>query len=262
MKTRIKISTLILLLTGIVYLLVATSFPFLDKGILKVHTTLIKTHWKQKGGFESYTPDHLRLGCWSTALAQIVYYHKLKPFGRVNYTSRNGYVLNENIDSSTIDLSKIVDKIISSTSASNLQQTARYNYYAALAVQKDFGTDRYMNKLASASLLEEHYKVKVSRYISWKGILPYATSKLKKVICTELDMKRPVFLHFSDLKNFGHSVVIDGYYWRSNDLIVHLNQGQGGPQDGWYVFDKSILIANDDALRVIYTFKPDAGFNR
>lgn len=255
MKTRIKILALILLLMGIAYVLVATSFPFLDKGIIKVDTPLIKTHWKQMGGFESYTPDHLRLGCWSTALAQIVYYHKLKPFGRVKYTSHNGYRINENVDSSTIDLSKIVDKIDSSTSAAKLQQTAKYNYYAALAVQKDFGTDRYMNKLASASLLEQHYKVKVSRFISWRGMLPYGTSKLEKVICTELDFKRPVFLHFSDLENFGHSVVIDGYYWRKDDLIVHLNQGQGGPQDGWYDFNKAILKARDNALRVVYTFK-------
>ena len=126
-----------------------------------------------------------------------------------------------------------------------------------MAVQKDFGTDRYMNKLASSALLEQHYQVKVNRYISWRRVLPNHIDKLEKIIREELDEVRPVFLHFSDLKGFGHSVVIDGYKTENKTLVVHINQGQGGPQDGWYVFNKSILRPGDDALRVIYTIKPN-----
>jgi len=208
------------------------------------------------GGFEIYTPDKLRLGCWSTALAQIMYYHKLKPFGHFNYTSNKGYKIDEKVDSSAINLDLIADRIDSTTKRSSVDQTARYNYYAALAMQKDFGTDHYMNKLAPSSLLEKHYKAKVSRYISWKGMLPYTSGKLEKVITKEISLKRPVFLHFTNLKTFGHSVVIDGYTWEGKKLMVHLNQGQGGPQDGWYDLNKDILVKNDTELRVIYTFKP------
>lgn len=42
---------------------------------------LTTTHWKQMGGFERCTPDSLRTGCWSTALAQIVYYRASSGFG-------------------------------------------------------------------------------------------------------------------------------------------------------------------------------------
>ncbi len=38
--------------------------------------------------------------------------------------------------------------------------------------------------------------------------------------------------------------------------MIHTNQGQGGPDDGWYNFYKGILRSNDNALRVVYTFKP------
>ncbi len=256
MKTGFKILLISTLLIGSTYLFIATSFPFVQNKKLKADHPLTKTKWQQMGGFESYTPDHLRLGCWSTALAQIMYYHQLKPFGKVAYISRKGYRINQYIDSNSIDFNQLVLKIDSSTNKLTIEQTARYNYYAALAVQKDFGTDNYMHKLAPASLLEQHYKVKVERYISWKGFLPYTTGKLEKIICSELDSKRPVFLHFSNLKNFGHSVVIDGYYWKNDALVVHLNQGQGGLQDGWYHFNMDILKENDLALRVIYTFKP------
>ena len=257
MKTTLKLVLGVFISGSVYYLIAGTSFPLTSPAKLKSDTILVKTKWKQMGGFEKYTPDHLRLGCWSTALAQIVYFHKLKPFGTVSYTSRNGYNIHESIDSSKIHFESIVNQIDSTTEKEALNATARYNYYAALAVQKDFGTDRYMNKLAYSALLEQHYQVKVNRYISWRRVLPNHIDKLEKIIREELDEVRPVFLHFSDLKGFGHSVVIDGYKTENKTLVVHINQGQGGPQDGWYAFNKSILRPGDDALRVIYTIKPN-----
>ncbi|MDB5138874.1 MAG: hypothetical protein JWR12_790 [Mucilaginibacter sp.] len=250
------------LLTGVVllsllYLFVSTSIPFFpQKECMSDNACFLKTDWKQMGGFQKYTPDNMRLGCWSTAFAQIMYYHKLKPFGHIAYTSRKGFRINETIDSSKINWKLFANTINPATDNKTIDEMARYNYYAALAVQKDFGTDSYMNKLASASLLQEHYKVKVSRYISWRKVLPYTTGKLEKIIYEELNEKRPVFLHLANLKDFGHSVVIDGYCYQSDVFKVHLNQGQGGQGDGWYDFYNDILKKDDIALRVVYTFKP------
>jgi len=258
MKMGIKILLGISAVTALSYLVFGTSFQLSGNSTSPVNDSiLVKTKWKQMGGFEKYTPDHLRLGCWSTALAQIVYYHQLKPFGKISYISRNGYVINEKIDSASVDFKRMVDSIDITTTKSALDATAQYNYYAALAVRKDFGTDRYMNKLAPSSLFEQHYNVKSDRYISWKHTFPYSFGKLKKVISHELNLKRPLMLHFSDLNGFGHTVVIDAYRIENNKLIVHLNQGQGGPQDGWYDFESAILKPNDDNLRVLYTFKPN-----
>jgi hypothetical protein len=208
------------------------------------------------GGFEKCTPDSLRTGCWSTALAQIVYYHKLKPYGHVAYTSRQGYKIDEMLDSTQFNFSLFAPAIEKTAAAETISQLAKYSYYAALAVQKDFGTDRYMNKLAPADLLEKHYAVKVERYISWRKTVPATLGKLEKIIYQEINGKRPVFLHFANLKDFGHSVVIDGYCYKDGNFMIHTNQGQGGPDDGWYNFHKGILRPDDNALRVIYTFKP------
>lgn len=255
-KTRIIIPLLFAFIS--VYLFSCTSlFFFPDRSKCMVSEGgLTKTHWKQMGGFEKYTPDSLRLGCWSTALAQIVYYHKLKPYGHIAYTSRNGYVINETVDSTLFDLNLFTPVLDSTTPDQVADQIARYNYYAALAVQKDFGTDRYMNKLASASLLEQHYQMKVHRYISWRRKLPYTSGKLEEIIYREINQQRPVFLHFANLEDFGHSIVVDGYCYEQGKFMIHTNQGQGGPTDGWYDFYKGILKNNDQALRVIYTFKP------
>jgi Peptidase C10 family len=258
MNRKLKITIAILTTISLAYVFICTSFPFFpDKTKCMTETEcLLKTHWQQMGGFEKCTPDSLRTGCWSTALAQIVYYHKLKPFGKVIYTSRQGYQINETIDSTQFNFDSFTSTIDSTTQLSTVNQLAKYNYYAALAVQKDFGTDRYMNKLASANLLQEHYHMKVERFIAWRKYVPNTLGKLEKVIYNELNNQRPVFLHFANLKDFGHSVVVDGYCYRDGKFMIHTNQGQGGPDDGWYNFYKGILRPNDDALRVVYTFKP------
>ena len=258
MKRKYKITAIVLGLLGLTYLFACTSFPFFpDKSkCIQDSECLTTTHWKQMGGFERYTPDSLRTGCWSTALAQIVYYHKLKPYGHVEYTSRQNYKINENLDSTQFNFNLFTPTIDSTTSQETINQLARYNYHAALAVQKDFGTDRYMNKLASASLLEQHYKVKVERYIAWHKLVPNTLGKLEKIIYNEINDKRPIFLHFANLRDFGHSIVVDGYCYKGGNFMIHTNQGQGGPTDGWYDFYKGILRADDNALRVVYTFKP------
>lgn len=258
MKRKYKITVFVLGVLGLTYLFACTSFPFFpDKSkCMSDNDCLTTTHWKQMGGFEKYTPDSLRTGCWSTALAQIVYYHKLKPYGHVEYTSRQGYKINETLDSSQFNFNVFTPTIDTTTSQETINQLAKYNYYAALAVQKDFGTDRYMNKLASASLLEKHYKVKVERYIAWHKFVPNTLGKLEKIIYNEINEKRPVFLHFANLKDFGHSIVVDGYCYKDGNFMIHTNQGQGGPTDGWYDFYKGILRKDDNALRVVYTFKP------
>jgi len=258
MKRKYKITAIVLGLLGLTYLFACTSFPFFPDKLkcMSDSECLTTTHWKQMGGFERYTPDSLRTGCWSTALAQIVYYHKLKPYGHVEYTSRQNYKINENLDSAQFNFNLFTPTIDTTTSQETIKQLARYNYYAALAVQKDFGTDRYMNKLASASLLEQHYKMRVKRYIAWHKLVPNTLGKLEKIIYNEINEKRPIFLHFANLDDFGHSIVVDGYCYKDGNFMIHTNQGQGGPTDGWYDFYKGILRTDDNALRVVYTFQP------
>jgi hypothetical protein len=252
---KLQVILLVLAVPLLVYPFTCTGLVMHDGQRSTGDTThLLSTHWKQMGGFEKHTPDSLRVGCWSTALAQIMYYHRLMPYGKVSYISRNGYRINENIDSSRMDFRHFTSSLDSASSLVSADQMALYSYYAALAMRKDFGTDRYMNKLAPADLLESHYRVKVKRFISWHCMLPYGTGKLEKVIVREIDAARPVFLHFANLKDFGHSVVVDGYQYRDGNLFVHINQGQGGQTDGWYAFRKGILREDDTALRVVYSF--------
>lgn len=253
-----KIVISVLLTAIVVFSICCTGLFFFPKKEKYINNKsyLLTTNWQQMGGFQAFTPDSLRTGCWSTALAQIAYYHKLQPKGRASYTSRKGFLINRVLDSVIFNLNSFTKTINSSTPTEIKKQMALYNFYAACAVQKDFGTDSYMNKLAPSSLFEKHYPVRCSRYLSWNNFGPYTLGKLEQIIYNEIINKRPVFLHFSNLKNFGHSVVVDGFYYKDGNMFVHTNQGQGGSDDGWYQFKKGIIKADDNALRVIYTFKP------
>ncbi|MBO9661087.1 MAG: C10 family peptidase, partial [Chitinophagaceae bacterium] len=117
MKKLLKILIATISVLGIAYVFICTSFPFSpDKTkCMNDGDRLTTTHWKQMGGFQKFTPDSLRTGCWSTALAQIVYFHKLKPFGHIEYTSRQGYKINETMDSSQFNFATFTEMIDSTT---------------------------------------------------------------------------------------------------------------------------------------------------
>jgi hypothetical protein len=261
LKSRLSGKLLIWLLPVIglmAYLLFGTAIFFRPGGTacMSDRDCLTETHWKQMGGFQLYTPDGERIGCWGTALAQLVYYYKLAPYGRVRYVSSRGVHIDEDLGAFRFDFPLFTRQIDSATSRASREQLARYSYYAALVVKKDFGTGRNMDLLPSSSEWERHYKAHVTQYISWRHLFPYTSGKLEKIIYAELNQRRPVYLHFSNFKDVGHSVLIDGYCYRDEHFFVHLNQGQGGPTDGWYDFYKGILKPDDGALRVIYTLAP------
>lgn len=258
MKKALRITAVILALSLAVYLLLSTSlFFFPDRSACTANDQgLTTTHWQQMGGFQLCTPDSSRIGCWGTALAQLAYYHKLVPHGKVVYTSSKGFHINEDLDGFRFDLSLFAPQIDSTTPKPVIEQLSKYNYYAALVIKKDFGTGNNMDKLPSPTLFESHFRARVKRYISWKNVLPYTQGKLEAIIYEELNNKRPVYLHFANLKDFGHSVIVDAYCYEKGQFKVHLNQGQGGPTDGWYDFYKGFLRPDDNKLRVVYTFEP------
>ena len=64
--------------------------------------------------------------------------------------------------------------------------------------------------------------------------------------------------YFDDGNDFGHAVVIDGYLNKNELFLVHINQGMGGRNDGWYnPFDKIFGIRDDLQTRFLVTLKPD-----
>jgi hypothetical protein len=219
---------------------------------------LLETEWDQAGKYAMYTPAKIRVGCWSTAIAQILYFHKLLPNGKVCYRCSEGYQINENLESYKFEWNQFVKNIDDATSKESLVQVAKYSYFTAVVIQKDFGTGSYiMADQTYKKVLEKHFRCIVKEYYFTDHSFDKKKSKIVKLIINEINALRPVMLYFSDLKNVTHAVVIDGYSEKKDLFWVHINQGLGGEGNGSYnLFDSISRLGDDMEFRFLLTIKP------
>ena len=236
---------------------------------------LLQTHWYQDGPFAQFAPDHERVGCWSTAYAQILYFHHLKPSGRVQYECTSGRKVDVDLGLYSFDWEQFPNEITEQTPQAAADQLARYSFATALAVRKDFGTGGYKRLLNSADDLEAHFPVEARIYFHLADKLPFSHSELVaklnhekiynsvdraeivSLLSTELVAGRPVYFHFGNLVDFGHSVVIDGMRKDGERHIVHINYGfKDAGRNKWYELFAPIAQPDDMTLRAFVTVKP------
>lgn len=236
---------------------------------------LLKTHWYQDGPFAQFTPANERVGCWSTAYAQILFFHRLKPTGRVRYECSPGFKVDVDLDQYQFDWSQFPNEITSQTPKTGVEQLALYSFATAVAVRKDFGTGGYKRLLNSVEDLEAHFAVDAEIYVRLADKLPLSpadlaaklqTERITNIIgqtqivtllTTELGAGRPVYFHFGNIKDFGHSTVIDGIRKEGDRHMVHINYGaKEAEQNKWYDLFAPISQPDDETLRAFVTIKP------
>lgn len=238
---------------------------------------LLRTHWYQDGEFAQFTPNQERVGCWSTAFAQILYFHRLKPSGQVRYECASGKV-DLDLDKLQFDWAQFPEEISARTTKESVEMAARYSFATAAVVRKDFGTGGYKRLLNAADDLEAHFPVDAEIYVQRTEQLPIGSADLQAklraeritnlidraqvitLLKKELGAKRPVYLHFGNIVNFGHSVVIDGVKTEGERVMTHLNYGAREAEfNKWYDLFAPITQADDLALRAFVTVKPLKG---
>jgi len=250
---------LVFLLLGMMLLF---SFGFdCNVAFCAVETPLIKTKWGQEGLYASKSPvirgSHVRLGCWSTAIGQIINFHRLESFGKVRYTCSNGIVIENDLDTRTYNWNRMAAALTSQSSKEEVDEVSAFLYDVATVIQKDFDTDNYvLSSTNRAVALQQHFSCK-SKLVSMKNM----GEGMKDYITEELDSGRPCMLYIQNAeKTTGHAVVIDGWKRDGSSFLVHLNMGWEGKDDGWYDFDKPINIFNDVSYRLILSIEPTTSF--
>lgn len=207
---------------------------------------IISTEWNQSnesaGDYAKYSPirpgsdgDNWRLGCWSIALAQIFYYYRLEPQGTSIYDTSPGCAprgmpchINEDFDSYDFTWSLFVDYFDSSTNDSQEDEVAKYAYYTAAAVQKDFGTNTYV--ASAQSNFQDNFDCTTQVYYldEDEDDDDYSAEELKDIIIDEIKSGYPVMLYITNpAEGKAHAVVADGLWGTS---YVHINMGWG-PKD-------------------------------
>lgn len=226
---------------------------------------LLETRWggneKDFRLFYKYTPNNQPLGCHSVAIAQVLFYYKLAPSGEVNYTCSNGTKIQENFSNYTVDWNKITASLTDSTPQGEIDATAFYAYSVACIVQKDFGTNQYVDIESSnnhKSQIEKHFKCTYESY-TYKpetsvSELIEKDKSITDIIKHEIYAKRPVGFYYDRPNNGGHAIVIDGYTLKENKFYVHANFGWSGNSDGWYLLTED--LPQDIRAIMILTIKP------
>jgi len=236
---------------------------------------LLKTHWYQDGPFAQYTPANERVGCWSTAYAQILFFHQLKPTGRVQYECSSGFKVDADLAQFQFDWSQFPNEITGQTPKTGAEQLALYSFATAVAVRKDFGTGGYRRLLNSVDDLEAHFPVDAEIHVHLGKKLPLSPAELATklrsekitnlidraqivpLLQTELAAQRPVYFHFGNIKDFGHSTVIDGIRKDGDRHMVHINFGaKEAESNKWYDLFAPISQLDDVTLRAFVTIKP------
>jgi hypothetical protein len=147
--------------------------------------TLLKTNWDQFGIYARYTPDNQVLGCWSTALAQILYYHRLQPTGEVDYTCTKGYVIRDTLSKFHFDWEAFAPELEEASHPDAIEAVARYSYLTAAAVRKDFGTGRYMQAVNPAGQLARHFTCEAEFYACFTGEVPLPKEQIEMIVKNE-----------------------------------------------------------------------------
>ncbi|QIP12914.1 hypothetical protein G8759_09920 [Spirosoma aureum] len=236
---------------------------------------LLKTQWDQYGSYASYTPENHVLGCWSTALAQIFFYHQLRPTGIVNYQCSKGYKIQDTLSNHAFSWDQFASRIEPTTSADAKNTVALFSYLTAEAIRKDFGTSRYLEMVNPVGQINKHFPCNAEFYVSFSEPIPIPQAQLEAIakqedirnvlkqddvvglIRKEIDAGRPVYFHFGNFTTYGHSTVIDGYQQENGTFWAHINYGSGGQRNGWYDLFKPIDVTDDIKLRAFVAIKPN-----
>ena len=214
---------------------------------------LLETVWGGTTRTNKYNPDNYSPGCHSTALSQILYYHRLQPKGEKEYTTIKGHEIKENYSDHTFNWDLFVNIINENTLEEFVDEVALYKYYVATVVEKNFGNGSYQ-KTFHKSQIKKHFDCKVRERFGYKTFL-LSRRKVRNIIVKEINKKRPVYFHYTDFDGGGHSVVIDGYKQKDDNLWVHTNFGWGGKKNDWYIYEKDCFL-KETKLELIITIKP------
>ncbi len=182
----------------------------------------------------NYPHGMKRLGCWATALSQILYNLQVVPTGKVSYTYKT-VNLQSDVDfgAEKIDFSKIVNEIDATSTDDEKRMTSLYSWYclAALGNKGDEYSSDYYTRM-----LEKYYPVTTSEIF-----YPSTNNKndVETFICNQLQNKRLIMVYRDGVPSSseqpnGHAFVLDGIRFVDDIPYVHFNFGWAHNNDGWY----------------------------
>lgn len=238
---------------------------------------LLDTEWYQKGLYAEYAPikdlrtgEHHRLGCWSVALAQILYYYRAETHGFVSYDTSEGCEIlggschiEEDLNYEW-DWSLFANKLDTSAPRLIKDTVAKYCYFTSVVVQKDFGTGGYVLDHDKREVIEDHYySIRAKYYTTWDE--EYTVDEIKDIVISEIMQGYPVMMHLNNKSNSSqwHAIAVDGVAKINGNYVFHMNLGYHNrshiDSGGWYDYNKFGKWDNESYRSIITVRKLSLG---
>lgn len=208
---------------------------------------LLKTAWGGSAPLNMFAPKSSSPGCHAIAFAQVMFFHQLKPHGAVSYKCSDGTLISEDFSDYAPEWNRFaLNKESGRKDIAATKRTARFIYYVASIVRKDFGTNQYVDYPDDfhKQAIESHFDCTLTassmRIHSSIGEALNGQPDVYTLLKKEIDSHRPAGFYYTDQKGGGHAVVIDGYTVKNGKTYFHVNFGWLGNSDGWYLLEKDL----------------------
>jgi len=228
-------------------------------------TALLQTTWDQGYPYNKFTPRingaSTYTGCVSTAVAQVMKYHRWPASGRgvASYTW-SGAGIGQTLKAILFKdyrWDDMPNQVEAATPAWQADQVASLMSDLGIANETDFRTSASSAYIHTQALIRNFGYAKTMAAMSNTNIGLFFTT-LKQ----EIDAGRPVLLTFP-----GHMTVADGYASDGSGRKIHVNMGWGGTDDNFYYLDgPPVVYGTDDEfptgpglLSIDYGIKPCSG---
>ena len=232
---------------------------------------LITALWNQVSPYNIFTPmlrnggiDHCYVGCTNTATAIVMRYHEHPEKGvgvLPDYTyskggitrTQPGHALGHKYDWNNMPTNNLDE----STPLYQSEQVAQLMYDCAVMNKCKWNpynaeTDPRNIPYALATFMDYDRSI---RYLERSG---YSATEWEKMICEEIDCRRPVIYAGQHEEGNGHAWVIDGY---ASNGYFYMNWGWGGRSNGYFVISPLSEAAMNFTInhRMVIGIKPDEG---
>lgn len=194
---------------------------------------LITTRWGQKAPYNNHfsidpeTGERCVTGCVTTAIAQLMNYHKWpdRGVGELTYDS-DGIEMYANYEETEYQWDRMLDSYDENSPQESIDAVAELMQHCGIAFSFGIGSDETVGS----------YDINCFRYnFKYDFDITFLPDDDEKAIYDELAAGRPVLLAgnaYNNNKLFGHAFICDGY---SENGFFHINWGWVGNSDGYYL---------------------------
>jgi len=215
---------------------------------------LLTSTWDQLEPYNDQCPmyfgERCVVGCVATAMAQIMRYWKHPSSGTGSHCyfwDFGGETLCADFGSTTYDWANMPDSATSSSPQAIKDAVSTLCFHCGVSVDTDYGPESWGGSGAFLSdvgpALANYFGYAPARYLLREH---YNLPEWYSLICSQIDAGQPVLYGAKE-----HAVVVDGY---DALMLVHLNMGWGGKDDGWY----SIGAGPQDYTEAVVDIRPNA----